>query len=135
MLGGRLPRLTGFRVDFWFLMKLLILAAMGLFLVYPFSTLITRSFFSTKAEGLTLYNYARFFSRPYYVNSLKSTGSPDAPSPRRAWQTLARCAAISLALLTSKPSFPVAPSASPAAAGSSCGCPSPTVTRWSPISA
>ena len=73
MLGGRLPRLTGFRVDFWFLMKLLILAAMGLFLVYPFSTLITRSFFSTKAEGLTLYNYARFFSRPYYVNSLKST--------------------------------------------------------------
>jgi hypothetical protein len=67
------PRLTGFRIDFWFLMKVLILLAMALFLVYPFSQLITRSFFSSKADGVTLYNYQRFFSRPYYVNSLKNT--------------------------------------------------------------
>ncbi|NLF29000.1 MAG: iron ABC transporter permease [Clostridiales bacterium] len=73
MLGGRLPRLTGFRVDFWFLMKIVILLAMALFLVYPFSQLITRSFFSSKADGVTLYNYQRFFSRAFYTNSLKNT--------------------------------------------------------------
>lgn len=73
MLRGRPRSLTGFRVDFWFICKVLILLLMGLFLVYPFSQLVTRSFFSSKVEGFTLYNYERFFSRPYYYKSLLNT--------------------------------------------------------------
>lgn len=61
------------RLDFWFWVKVMVILAMVVFLLYPFSSLITRSFFSKKAEGLTLYNYERFFSRPYYYNALKNT--------------------------------------------------------------
>lgn len=74
MLGrSKYPSLTRPRFDFWFLVKAVVIAAMALFLIYPFSTLITRSFFSPKAEGFTLYNYQRFFSRPYYYKSLQNT--------------------------------------------------------------
>ena len=44
-------------------MKVLIFAVFLLFLVYPFSTLVINSFFSSKAEGATLYNFQRFFSK------------------------------------------------------------------------
>ncbi|MCL1965092.1 MAG: iron ABC transporter permease [Firmicutes bacterium] len=74
MLKGKVRRLTRPRFDFWFCVKAIVLATMALFLIYPFSTLLTRSFFSTRVEGLTLFNYERFFSRTYYVNALKNTG-------------------------------------------------------------
>ncbi len=61
------------RLDFWFFVKVVVILAMVAFLLYPFSSLITRSFFSKKAEGFTLYNYERFFSRAYYYNALKNT--------------------------------------------------------------
>jgi len=73
MLRGKLPRLTRPRFDFWFYIKITVVAVMALFLIYPFFTLITRSFFSTRVEGLTLFNYERFFSRTYYMNALKNT--------------------------------------------------------------
>ena len=74
MLGrSAIPRLERPRLDFWFFTKVIILAAMALFLIYPFATLFTRSFFSPKAEGFTLYNYSRFFGRKYYLNALKNT--------------------------------------------------------------
>lgn len=60
-------------LDFWFWVKAAVILAMLVFLVYPFSTLITRSFFSKKAEGITLYNYIRFFTKPYYYTSLRNT--------------------------------------------------------------
>lgn len=55
---------------FWTVVKILVLAFMLLFLLYPFFSLISRSFFSPKAEGFTLYNYVRFFTKKYYYDSL-----------------------------------------------------------------
>ena len=43
---------------------------MCLFIVYPFYTILTKSVFSNKVEGLTLYNFIRFFSKPYYYQTL-----------------------------------------------------------------
>ena len=59
-----------FYKDFWFWVKVLIFAVFLLFLVYPFSTLVINSFFSSKAEGATLYNFHRFFSKKYYYQAL-----------------------------------------------------------------
>lgn len=56
--------------DFWFWVKLAVIAFMGLFLLYPFWTLIARSFFSAKEPGFTLTNYVRFFTKKYYYSAL-----------------------------------------------------------------
>ncbi|HBE85209.1 MAG TPA: iron ABC transporter permease, partial [Lachnoclostridium sp.] len=48
----------------------MVVGFMLLFLIYPFCTLITRSFFSGKVEGFTLENYIRFFTKKYYYSSL-----------------------------------------------------------------
>ncbi len=48
--------------DFWFFVKAIVILSMLFFLVYPFSTLIT-DVFSKNADGVTLENYATFFSR------------------------------------------------------------------------
>ena len=59
-----------FYKDFWFWVKVLIFAVFLVFLVYPFSTLVINSFFSSKAEGVTLYNFERFFTKKYYNQAL-----------------------------------------------------------------
>lgn len=59
-----------FRPDFWFFVKVAIIVSMCIFIVYPFYTILTKSFFSTKVEGFTFYNFIRFFSKPYYYKSL-----------------------------------------------------------------
>jgi len=56
--------------DFWFFTKLFVILGMCLFIVYPFYTILTKSVFSNKVEGLTLYNFIRFFSKPYYYQTL-----------------------------------------------------------------
>ncbi len=58
------------RPDFWFFVKFFVIASMCLFIVYPFYTILTKSVFSDKEEGLTLYNFIRFFSKPYYYQPL-----------------------------------------------------------------
>lgn len=58
------------QLDFWFWVKLLVVVIMLLFLIYPFGTLVTRSFFSNKTEGFTLENYIKFFSKKYYYTTL-----------------------------------------------------------------
>ena len=50
------------RMDFWFFTKILVIAALCLFIVYPFYTILTKSIFSSKVDGVTLYNFQRFFS-------------------------------------------------------------------------
>ena len=62
--------LKGRKLDFWFWIKAIVIVFMLLFLVYPFCTLITRSFFSAKETGFTLANYARFFTKKYYYSAL-----------------------------------------------------------------
>ena len=69
----RIPTLKRPRFDFWFFVKAVVILSMLFFLVYPFSTLITRSFFSKNTDGLTLDNYAAFFSKRYYLDALKNT--------------------------------------------------------------
>ena len=58
------------RLDFWFWVKVLVVGIMLLFLIYPFCTLITRSFFSSKTGLLSLDNYIRFFKKKYYYSAL-----------------------------------------------------------------
>ena len=59
-----------FKPDFWFFSKLTVVIALCLFIVYPFYTILTKSVFSSKVDGLTLYNFARFFTKPYYYSTL-----------------------------------------------------------------
>ena len=63
-------RLGKVKLDFWFFTKFFVIATMCLFIVYPFYTILTKSVFSNKVEGLTLYNFIRFFSKPYYYQTL-----------------------------------------------------------------
>ena len=58
------------RLDFWFWVKVLVVGIMLLFLIYPFCTLITKSFFSSKTGLLSLDNYIRFFTKKYYYSAL-----------------------------------------------------------------
>ena len=58
------------RPDFWFFVKFAVIASMCLFIVYPFYTIITKSIFSDKVEGVTLYNFVRFFTKEYYYQPL-----------------------------------------------------------------
>ena len=58
------------KLDFWFFTKLFVILSMCLFIVYPFYTILTKSVFSNKVEGLTLYNFVRFFTKPYYYQTL-----------------------------------------------------------------
>ena len=63
-------RAQKWRPDFWFFTKLFVILSMCLFIVYPFYTIITKSVFSNKVEGITLYNFIRFFTKPYYYQTL-----------------------------------------------------------------
>ena len=47
------------KLDFWFWVKVVVIGFMLIFLIYPFCTLITRSFFSNKTAGFTFENYIR----------------------------------------------------------------------------
>jgi len=58
------------RPDFWFFVRFAVIASMCLFIVYPFYTIITKSVFSDKVEGITLYNFVRFFTKEYYYQPL-----------------------------------------------------------------
>lgn len=58
------------QLDFWFWVKVLVVVVMLLFLIYPFGTLVTRSFFFNKTEGFTLENYIKFFTKKYYYTTL-----------------------------------------------------------------
>ncbi|MBS6645033.1 MAG: iron ABC transporter permease [Clostridiaceae bacterium] len=62
-----------FRFDFWSVSNLVILAFLGIFLVFPFSSLIYRSLFSPKTDGITLQNFITFFTKKYYYNTLKNS--------------------------------------------------------------
>ncbi|MGN0992117.1 MAG: ABC transporter permease [Candidatus Ventricola sp.] len=58
------------KLDFWFFVKASVILALCLFIVYPFYTILTKSVFSSKVEGVTLYNFQRFFTKKYYYRTL-----------------------------------------------------------------
>lgn len=62
-----------FHMDFWTIVKIVTVLLLVLFLIYPFSSLIYRSFFTGETPGFTLDNYKTFFTKPYYYNTLKNS--------------------------------------------------------------
>ena len=59
-------------LDFWNIIKWLSLILLVLFLVYPFFSILYRSFL-TKTGGLTIENYRTFFTKAYYFRTLKNS--------------------------------------------------------------
>ncbi len=57
-------------LDFWSVVKIIVICSMCLFIIYPFYNIITKSVFSTKVDGFTLFNFNRFITKPYYYTSL-----------------------------------------------------------------
>ncbi|WP_242984446.1 iron ABC transporter permease [Clostridium sp. chh4-2] len=64
---------NGVKLDFWMICNIVILAFLGVFLIFPFSSLIFRSLFSSKTDGITLQNFVTFFTKKYYYNTLKNS--------------------------------------------------------------
>ena len=62
-----------FYMDPWFWVKLMVFVIFLVFLIWPFSSIITNAFKSTKVEGLTLANFERFFAKKYYYGALKNS--------------------------------------------------------------
>ena len=54
----------------YILAAFVVLIALCLFIIYPFYTILTKSVFSSKVEGMTLYNFERFFSKKFYYRTL-----------------------------------------------------------------
>lgn len=57
-------------LDFWSVVKIIVICSMCLFIIYPFYNIITKSVFSKKVDGFTLFNFNRFITKPYYYTSL-----------------------------------------------------------------
>lgn len=64
--NGSLP----FWADSWFWVKVMVFVIFLLFLIWPFSSMITNAFKSSKADGFTLYNFNKFFTKKYYFGAL-----------------------------------------------------------------
>jgi len=58
------------KVDFWFLTKIVIFALLFIFFIYPFSSLIFRSFQSKASGQFSLENFKKFFQKRYYYSAL-----------------------------------------------------------------
>ncbi len=65
--------------DFWSTMTLVIMAIFALFLIYPLFSLFISGFQDAETGAFTLSNFARFFEKKYYyqsmINSFKVTVS------------------------------------------------------------
>lgn len=59
-----------FRLDVWGFITLFVILLYVLFLLYPMGYLIRQSIFDAETGKLTLANFAKFFSKSYYFNTL-----------------------------------------------------------------
>ena len=57
-------------MDPWFWVKLMVFVIFILFLIWPFSSIITNAFKSSKVDGFTLANFRKFFTKKYYYGAL-----------------------------------------------------------------
>lgn len=62
----------GIRFDFWSLVSLISLVTFGLFLIIPVGQMILYAF-QNKEGAVTLDNFIKFFSRPYYIKSMTNS--------------------------------------------------------------
>lgn len=61
------------RFDFWTLITLISLVFFGMFLLYPVGRMIVYAFQSKDASGFSVANFVDFFSRTYYLKTLKNS--------------------------------------------------------------
>ncbi len=61
---------TPFYMDCWFWVKLIVFIIFALFLVWPFSSMITNAFETGNVSGFTLDNFRKFFEKKYYYSAL-----------------------------------------------------------------
>ena len=59
-----------FKFDFWTLITLVCFIVFAVFLVYPLMSLFINSFKDIESGGFTLQNFAKFFSKKYYYETL-----------------------------------------------------------------
>lgn len=59
-----------FKFDFWTLITLVCFIVFAVFLVYPLMSLFMNSFKDIESGGFTLQNFAKFFSKKYYYETL-----------------------------------------------------------------
>ena len=57
-------------MDPWVWVKAMVFVIFILFLIWPFSSIITNAFKSSKVDGLTLANFRKFFTKKYYYGAL-----------------------------------------------------------------
>lgn len=60
------------RIDFWYVIKIVVLVFICLTILYPISTVIKRSFTTPDGE-FTLKNFIKFFTTKYYLDVLKNS--------------------------------------------------------------
>ncbi len=58
------------KLDVWSMVTLVVLAMYGLFLIYPLLNLFVQSVIDKKTGEFTLAYFIKFFSKPYYFNTL-----------------------------------------------------------------
>lgn len=61
------PRRRKFEI--WSIISILLFLAFLLFFIYPICTLLKQAF-TTEDAGFTLDNFVKFFSKPYYYNTI-----------------------------------------------------------------
>jgi len=59
--------------DFWKIVTISFLVLAAIFLVYPLTELLIRSFIHAEGKGFTLSSYFDFFNLPYYFRTLKNS--------------------------------------------------------------
>ncbi len=62
--------MAGKRLDLWGMVTLLVLALYGIFLIYPLFNLLIQAVVDKDTGKFTLVYFIRFFSKPYYFNTL-----------------------------------------------------------------
>ena len=73
-----MTKATGRKKDVWTLISWIVLGIFILFFIYPLVNLLRQAFFD--ANGFTMKNFAEFFSRPYYTNTIKNSFKVSIPS-------------------------------------------------------
>ena len=58
------------KLDLWSIVGLLILGLYGLFLIFPMGNLLRQAVIDKDSGAFTLDYFVRFFSKPYYFNTL-----------------------------------------------------------------
>lgn len=68
--SAKSPVILGFRLDFWSVMTLIVIAVLATLLILPIASVFVVSFYDPDTGKFTLENYIQVFTRNYYVKGL-----------------------------------------------------------------